>query len=95
MYTLSERINANTALLYALLILNTEPNTVSEQSVDVKEEVGSALNASPSKTDDREMVLTPAADNTVCVGGGFPTEAADSTFELKLKSAMLVFSLVL
>jgi hypothetical protein len=37
-------------------------------------------------------VLTPAADNTVCVGGGFPTEAADSTFELKLKSAMLVFS---
>ena len=84
MYVLLEVINANTALLYALLILNTEPNTVSEQSVDVREEVGSALNASPSKTDDREMVLTPAADNTVCVGGGVPTEAADSTFEVKL-----------
>jgi hypothetical protein len=83
-YVLSEVINANTALLYALLILNTEPNTVSEQSLDVREEAGSSLNANPSKTDDKEMVFTPAADNTVCVGGGFPTEAADSTFEVKL-----------
>ena len=34
--------------------------------------------------DDRDIVLTPNADNTVPVGGGFPTEAADNTFELKL-----------
>lgn len=81
-YLLFGKIKANVELLYALSILKTEPYTVSEHSVDVSVVFG--LKANPICADDNEMVLTPDADNTVLVGLGFPTEAADNRFELNV-----------
>lgn len=63
-------------------MLKTDPYTVNEQRDPTRVEIG--LNAIPICVDDSDMVLTPLADKTVFVGVGFPTEAADNRFVLKV-----------